>query len=152
MEGTNLPPPQPYSPQIGESSKVRSTLDLLNLTKMLALIIGIVSFLIALWQAIDMIVWMYVYAAIWAIYWIISGVVNFMVYSKIPTYDSMIRARRYTEAKQDMMTWAIVALIFGVVAGILLLIIIFVNLEELERMHPYAPQYPSPPQAPPPPQ
>ena len=164
MEGSSgdkfFPPPQPatfQSPYIGESSKVRSALDMLNITKILALLIGIIGFLVALWYGLMFMLW---YggppAIIGVIYWIITGIVNLILFIRIPEYDIMIRSRRYPEAKDDMIAWGVITLIFGVLAGLLIILIVFLYLEELINMHSYGQsptQYPQQPpsQYPPPP-
>lgn len=160
MEGSSggnyFPPPQPatfQSPYIGESGKVRSALDLLNITKILALIMGIVGFLVALWDGIVFIQYGGSFVVVGVIYWIITGIVNLILFTRIPQYDAMIRARRYGEAKDDMIVWGVLTLIFGVIAGILLLLVVFLYLEELINMYSYGqqasyPQYPQQPQYP----
>ncbi len=149
------PPPQPptfQSPYIGESSKIRSVLDILNITKILALVVGILGFIVAIWDSLSYAFWFgWIPALTGAIYGVLTGVINLLIYMRIPEYEAMIRSRRYSEAKSDMLIWGVLGLIFGFIAGILLLIVIFVYLEELERMY----TYPQPPQTrypPPPPQ
>ncbi len=148
------PPPQPpsfQSPYIGESSKIRSVLDMLNITKILALIIGIVGFLIALGEGLSYALWFgWIPALIGAIYGILMGIINLLIYMRIPEYDAMIRARRYSDAKNEMLVWGVLGLIFGFVAGLLLLLVVFMYLEDLERVSMYPQQQP-PGYYPPPP-
>ena len=151
MEGSNLPPPAPslMQPGIGESSKVRSALDLLNITKILALIIGILGFIAAAWDGFVMVAYGDFLSVPWVGYYIITGIIDLLIYTKIPEFDSLIRSRRYGEAKDTMMIWAVLGVIFGFLAGLLMLLIIFMYLEELEHG---AGNYsnPPPPQQPPP--
>ena len=146
------PPPQPptfQSPYIGESSKVRSALDLLNITKIFALIIGIIGFLSALWDGIVFMVWWGGAGAIfWATYGIITGILNLLLFNRIPQYSAMISSKRYAEIKEDMLLWGILTLIFGVIAGLLLILVIFLYLEELINIPSYGQppaQYPQQP-------
>ncbi len=144
MEGTTLPPPAAPQPGIGESSKLRSTLDLLNIAKILALVIGILLFLVALWYGVT-IIWAGFFAIPWAGYYVISGIINLLIYTKIPEFEAMIRGRRYAEAKDTMMMWAILGLIFGFIVGLILIIVVFVNLEDLQHREGYAQAPPPPP-------
>ena len=145
MEGTDLPPPVAPQPAIGESSKLRSALDLLNISKILALIIGIIGFLMAAWTGY--------YIALgdpssvpWAVYYVIMGIVNLLIYTKIPEYDTMIRGRRYAQAKDEMLIWAVLGIIFGFIVGLLLILVIFMYLEDLVRSSGTAQVPPPPPQ------
>lgn len=131
MEGTDLPPPA-APPGIGESGKLRSAIDLLNISKVLALIMGIVGFLIALWTGVDAALG-YVFYVPYVIYWVITGIVNLLIYKQIPIFDTMVRGRRYTEAKDNMLVWAVLGVIFGFIVGLLLLLIMFMYLDELEH-------------------
>ncbi len=133
-------------PVIGESSKVRSILDVLNVAKILALVIGILGFLLAAWSA-----WPLVYG-IWtgiigALYWIVSAVINLMVYTKFDEFVGMVKDRRYQEFYDLLLVWMVLTLIFGVIVGILLLIV-YIQLGELKTSLGYS-QYAN---APPPPQ
>ena len=130
MEGSNLPPPAPgpMQPGIGEASKVRSALDLLNITKILALIIGILGFIGAAWNGFVMVAIGDFLSVPWVGYYIIAGIINLLIYTKIPEFDGLIRARRYGEAKDAMMIWAILGVIFGFLAGLLMLLVIFMYL------------------------
>ncbi len=140
MEGTAIPPPTASGPAIGESDKLRSALDLLNITKILALIIGIVGFLAAAWSGFDVALGDY-FAIPWVGYYVITGIINLLIYTKIPEYDSLVRSRRYGEAKEEMLMWSVLGIIFGFLAGLLLILVIFMYLEELERT-PYTAQPP----------
>ncbi len=144
MEGSNLPPPVSPQPSIGESGKLRSALDLLNIAKILALIVGIFSFLGAAWSGVSIAYGDYS-VIFWVGYYVISGIINLLLYSRIPEYENLVRSRRYSEAKDDMITWSVLGVVFGFLAGLILLIVIFMYLEELERG---APAY-QPPQPPP---
>ncbi len=145
MESTDLPPPMASQPAIGESGKLRSALDLLNITKILALVIGIISFLLAAWNGIDLAFgWFLSLPSV--IYYVISGIINLLIYTKIPEYDAQIRGRRYVEAKDQMLVWAVLGIIFGFLAGLLLLLVIFLYLEDMIRA---SGRYNAPPPSPP---
>ncbi len=144
MEGADLPPPVAPQPAIGESSKLRSTLDLLNISKILALVIGIVGFLLAAWYGFYIALGD-VFSIPSAVYWVIAGIVNFLIYTKIPEYDTMIRGRRYAQAKDEMLIWAILGIIFGFIVGLLLILVIFMYLEDLIRSSGVS-QVPPPPE------
>ncbi len=135
MEGT--------TPGIGESGKVRSILDLLNIAKILALVIGIIGFVYAGVEG----VWLNIGGII---YGVAMGILNIMVYMRMDEFVGYVNSRRYKELKDNILIWAILTIIFGVIVGILL-IIVYVQLDELIRV----PQYPPPAtgtQLPPPPQ
>jgi len=144
MEGTQ--------PAIGESSKVKSILDLLNIAKILALVFGILGFLIAAWSA-----WPVIYgywgSIIGGLYWIVAAVINLMLYMRMDEFSSMVKARRYVELHDTILIWMVLGLIFGFIVGLLLLIV-FIQLDELKKAVAYPPTYPpqSPPSVPPPPE
>jgi len=117
MEGT--------PPAIGESSKVRTSLDLLRISKILALVIGILSFVGAAWNGI-MLSWG------WALYGVASGIINLLIYLRIDEFTNMISGRRYGELRDMLLIWAVLGIIFGVIVGILL-IIVYIQVEELHR-------------------
>ncbi len=145
MEGADLPPPVAPQPAIGESSKLRSALDLLNISKILALIIGILGFLMAAWTGFSIALG-YVFSIPWAVYYVTIGIVNLLIYTKIPEYDTMIRGRRYAQAKDEMLMWAVLGIIFGFVVGLLLILVIFMYLEDLVRSSGASQVPPPPPQ------
>ncbi len=125
-------------PYIGESSKVRSILDLFNVSKILALVIGIVGFLLAAWAA-----WPIIYG-IWGgipggIYWIVSAIINLMAYMKFDEFVGMLNERRYQALYDLLVVWIVLTLIFGVVVGILLLIA-YIQLGELKNVGAYSQQ------------
>ncbi|NPA74750.1 MAG: hypothetical protein GXO25_01545 [Euryarchaeota archaeon] len=132
MEGSTIPPPEAPGPRIGESTKLRSALDLLNIAKILALIIGIIGFLAAAWNGIFVILGD-IFSIPWVGYYVVVGVINLILYTKIPEFDSQIRARRYSEAREEMLIWAVMGIIFGFIVGLILILVIFMYLEELER-------------------
>jgi len=117
MEGT--------PPAIGESSKVRTSLDLLRISKILALVIGILSFVGAAWNGI-MLSWG------WALYGVASGIINLLIYLRIDEFTNMISGRRYGELRDMLLIWAVLGIIFGVIVGILL-IIVYIQVEVLHR-------------------
>lgn len=125
-------------PYIGESSKVRSILDLLNVAKILALVIGIVGFLLAAWAA-----WPIIYR-VWggipgAVYWITSAIINLLAYMKFDEFVGMVNERRYQALYDLMVVWMVLTLIFGVIVGILLLIV-YIQLGELKNAGAYSQQ------------
>ncbi len=133
-------------PVIGESSKVKSMLELLNIAKILALVMGILGFLLAAGAA-----WPLVYGT-WsslfgAIYWIIAAIINLMAYMRMDEFVGMVKERRYSEFYDILITWMVLTLVFGVIVGVLLLIV-FIEVNELKT----SPEFSTPPQAPPPPQ
>jgi len=133
MEGT--------PPAIGESSKVRTSLDLLRISKILALVIGILSFVGAAWNGI-MLSWG------WALYGVASGIINLLIYLRIDEFTNMISGRRYGELRDMLLIWAVLGIIFGVIVGILL-IIVYIQVEELQRTTGFVQQHVQ--QIPPPP-
>ncbi len=141
MEGSAIPPPSSPGPMIGESTKLRNALDLLNITKIIALIVGIIGFLMAAWTGFDMAVFGDILGLPWVGYYVVTGIVNLIIYTKIPEYENLVRSRRYGEAKEDSMLWAVLGVVFGAITGILLLLVIFMYLEELERTPYSPPQY-----------
>ena len=145
MEGADLPPPVAPQPAIGESSKLRSALDLLNISKILALIIGIIGFLLAAWNGFYIALGD-VFSIPAAVYYVIMGIVNLLIYTKIPEYDTMIRGRRYAQAKDEMLMWAVLGIIFGFIVGLLLILVIFMYLEDLVRSSGASQVPPPPPQ------
>ncbi len=138
-------------PAIGESSKVNTILDLLNIAKILALVIGILGFLLAAWSAWP-IIYGYWGSIIGALYWVVSAVINLMLYMRMDEFSSMVKSRRYAELHDVVLIWMVLGLIFGFIVGILLLIV-FLQLEELKKAVSYPSSYPpqSPPSVPPPP-
>jgi len=144
MEGTQ--------PAIGESSKVNSILELLNIAKILALVFGILGFIIAAWSA-----WPVIYgywgSIIGGLYWIAAAIINLMLYMRMDEFSSMVKTRRYVELHDSILIWMVLGLIFGFIVGLLLLIV-FIQLEELKKAVSYPSAYPpqSPPSVPPPPE
>ncbi len=134
MENT-VPPPA-----IGESSKVRTVLDLLHISKILALIIGILLLIAAAWYG-------FTFSILAAIYSVAAAVINLLLYMRMDEFTALVNNRRYPELRDRILIWAILGIIFGVIVGILL-IIVYVELDELQRSTMY--QQP-PPTAPPPP-
>ncbi len=133
-------------PVIGESSKVKSMLELLNIAKVLALVMGILGFLLAAGAA-----WPLVYGA-WsslfgAIYWIIAAIINLMAYMRMDEFVGMVKERRYSEFYDILITWMVLTLVYGLIVGVLLLIV-FIEVNELKTSS----EFSTPPQAPPPPQ
>ena len=142
MEGVeNLPPPNPPAPSIGESSKVRSIMEILNISKILALVIGILGFALAAWYLI----WL---AIIPGAYWILTGIINLLLYMRHEEFMGLIRGRRYQELKDTMLVWMVLGIIFGFIVGILLLIV-YIQVEDLLTSRSYMPP-PAPPAPPPP--
>ena len=140
MEGVeNLPPPVPPAPAIGESGKVKSIMDLLNISKILALIIGILGFALGAWY----LVW---FDVIPGAYWIITAIINLLLYMRAEDFVRLVRGRRYQEFKDTILIWMVLGIIFGFIVGLLLLLV-YIQLDELIGSAPYAP----PPAAPPPP-
>ena len=140
MEGINdLPPPVPPSPPaIGESGKVRSIMDMIRIAKILALVIGIIGFVIAAWYFI----WL---SIIPAIYFIITAVINLLIYMRCDEFTVMVKSRRYQETRDILLVWMILGIIFGFIAGLLLLIA-FIYLDELvANRYSYGAQPPAPP-------
>jgi len=132
-------------PAIGESSKVKSMLELLNIAKVLALVMGILGFLLAAWAA-----WPLIYG-IWsslfgAVYWIIAAIINLMAYMRMDEFTGMVKERRYSEFYDILITWMVLTLVFGVIVGVLLLIV-FIQVNELKTSS----EFSSSPQTPPPP-
>lgn len=113
------------SPAIGESSKVRTILDLLQISKILALVLGILFLLSAVWYGfighIEM-----------TIYLVASGIVNLLLYIKMDEFIGMVKNRRYGELRDNILIWGVLTIIFGVIVGILL-IVVYVELDELEK-------------------
>ncbi len=145
MEGSNLPPPAPPQPGIGESGKLKSTLDLLNIAKILALVIGILLFLFAAWEGL----WIAlgnIFAIPWVGYYVFAGIINLLIYTKIPEFEALIKGRRYSEAKDAMLLWAILGIIFGFIVGLILIIVALINLEDLQHREGYVNAPPPPPQ------
>ena len=142
MENTAVPPPA-----IGESSKVRTILDILHIAKILALIIAILLLVAAAWYG-------FTFNIFGAIYSVAAAVINLLLYMRMDEYASMVNNRRYGELRDNILIWAILAIIFGVIVGILLLIV-YIELEEIEKNVRYAQNTPNtyrqPPPPPPPP-
>ncbi len=133
-------------PAIGESSKVKSMLEMLNIAKVLALVIGILGFLLAAWAAWPLIysVWSSLFGAV---YWIVAAVINLMAYMRMDEFIGMVKSRRYQEFYDILVTWMVLTLIFGVIVGILLLIV-FIEINDIKTSSEFSQ---SPPQQTPPP-
>ncbi len=143
MEAVPPPPPVP-PPGVGESSKVHDVLQFLDIAKILALVIGIVGFLYAAWDAL----------AFWfpgMAYGIIVGIFNLIAYTKMDRFIEMVKYRRYYEAREEIKVWMIMLILFGLVVGVLLLLC-YMHLDELASRSPQPPPaYPPPPSPPAPP-
>jgi len=135
----------PSSPAIGESSKVRTILDLLRISKILSLVLGILFLLAAVWYGFTGSIGA-------AIYLVASGIVNLLLYMKMDEFTGMVNSRRYGELRDNILIWGVLSIIFGVIVGILL-IVVHVELDELEKslMHQQAvpSSKPGPPTPPP---
>ena len=129
MEGTE--------PRIGESGKVKSILEMLNLGKTLALVMGIISLLGAAWYG-------FTFSFFGAGYWVVSAVINLMAYTRVDEWINMVKSREYGRAKDELLVWMILTIIFGLIAGVFFLIA-YIYLEELPRENVPA-EIPPPPQ------
>ncbi len=133
----------PPQPAIGESSKVRTVLDLLNISKILALVVGILLLVAAAWYGLT-------FSIVSAIYSAAAGVINLILYMKMDEFTGMVNGRRYHELRNRILIWAVLGIIFGLIVGILLLVV-YIELEELERSLMYRQGPPAPPTPPAPP-
>ena len=141
MEGVeNLPPPIPPAPAIGESSKVRSIMEILNISKILALVIGILGFALGAYYFI----WLNV---IFGAYWVLSGVINLLIYLRHEEFMGLIKGRRYQELRDTMLVWMVLGILFGFIVGLLLLIA-YIQIEDLLTSRSYVAP-PAPPTPPP---
>jgi len=129
MEETNI--------HIGESGKVKEILEMLNFGKIFALVMGIVSILMAAYYGFTLSFFMVGYS-------VVSAVINLMAYMRIDDYVSAVKSREYARIKDDLMLWMVLTLVFGVIAGIFLLIA-FINLDELSRVSTQESTIPPPP-------
>ncbi len=117
MEGSQI--------HIGESGKVKSILEMLDLAKILSLIVGIVALLLAAWYGF---IWSFFSAG----YWIVAAVINLIAHTKMDEYTSMVKSREYSRAKDEIMMWMILTIIFGFLTGVFLLIA-YIYLDELPK-------------------
>jgi hypothetical protein len=129
MEGTNI--------HIGESGKVKEILEMLNYGKIFALVMGVISILAAAYYG-------FTFSFIWAGYSVVGDVINLMAYTRIDEYVSAVKSRDYGRIKDDLMLWMVLTLVFGLVAGIFLLIA-YINLDELSRVSRQESAIPPPP-------
>jgi hypothetical protein len=139
-----------------EPPEATSIKSMLNIGGILALIIGIISILVAVWQFIAYLtfsssVWYYVPGwetglLIWGIVMIVFAILCFLVYMQAKNISAMIDQRQYIQAKSKTIIWTIIGFIFcWVIVGILFLIA-YLKFDDLIRWG--QPGQPQPPQQP----
>ncbi|HZY71170.1 MAG TPA: hypothetical protein VFF67_09375 [Thermoplasmata archaeon] len=83
-------------------------------------------------------------------YWAIAAIINFFAYRELGTSLERLNAGQYAAAREPLMLWAVLTLIFGVLIGIILLVA-YVKLEDVIRgAVPWSQPTPPPMAAPPP--
>lgn len=65
--------------------------------------------------------------AFWMIYYALWAFVSLLIFIQVPSWQSLASAGSYTGLQQKILLWAILGLIFGVILG-LLLIVIYIRL------------------------
>jgi hypothetical protein len=156
-----------------EPPEATSIKSMLNIAGILALLIGLVFVLIAVWQIwlyvtwVDVTYWYYVpdwrtgYLIAFIIV-IVMAVISFIIFMQTRTISAMVDQRQYQQAKSKTLIWTVLGFIFGgIIVGILFLIA-YLKYDDLIRWgqpgqappQPYPQQqYPPqqyPPQQPPP--
>lgn len=85
------------------------------------------------------------------VYWAIAAIVNFVAYRELAGSLDRLNAGQYAAAREPLLLWALLTLIFGVLVGIILLIA-YVKLEDVIRgAAPWSQPAPPPMGAAPPP-
>ena len=112
------PPPPPPAPA-GEPPGVGTIRTMLNVTKLLSLIFGILWIL----AGIGTIVATFGYGIVTAIPLIIFGIIDLIIWKQVSNIQELVDQGKYREAKDKTLIWMILGFILGgVIIGILLLI------------------------------
>jgi len=112
------PPPPPPAPA-GEPPGVGTIRTMLNATKLLSLIFGILWIL----AGIGTIVATFGFGIVTAIPLIIFGIIDLIIWKQVSNIQELVDQGKYREAKDKTLIWMILGFILGgVIIGILLLI------------------------------
>ena len=112
------PPPPPPAPA-GEPPGVGTIRTMLNVTKLLSLIFGILWLL----AGIGTIVITLGFGIVAALPLIIFGIIDLIIWKQVSNIQELVDQRNYQEAKNKTLIWMILGFILGgIIIGILLLI------------------------------
>jgi len=112
------PPPPPPAPA-GEPPAVGTIKTMLNISKILSLIFGI---LWLLWGIVTIVVTLG-FGIVAGLPLIIFGIIDLIIWKQISNIQALVNDRKYEEAKSKTLIWMIIGFILGgVIIGILLLI------------------------------
>ncbi len=125
-----------------EGPKKDYMLEILNVGRIVALVMGVLSIIIAAWSAWP-VIYGYIINVIGVVYWIIAALINLMAYYKIEIFINMLNAEDYGTLHEVLLAWVVLTLIFGVIVGIFLLLV-FIELSKSSWRHGSS-QYPPPP-------
>jgi len=128
-----------------EGPKKDYMLEILNVGRIVALVMGVLSIIIAAWSAWP-VIYGYLINVIGVIYWIIAALINFIAYYKIEAFINMLTAEDYENLHETLLAWVVLTLIFGVMVGIFLLLV-FIELSKSSwsyRNSQYSPPPPPP--------
>ncbi len=134
----SLPPPS--SPAPVDHSNVR---DLLKVTKTLTLVwffLGVILAIVSLVSIFFAILFFHFAggAVEGFVYYVLWAGVDLLAYRKIPGWLALLESGRYGQVKEPLLLWGILATVFGILPGLLLLVVYL-------RIMPWAESPPAPP-------
>lgn len=146
QQGYQYPQQQFGAPPIRHPPEVESIISLLQISAILALVIGILEILWGVYSIVAWAIWTpWLFFPVGGVIEVVLGFISLIVYMNVNKIKGLTENGEYRKAKDDLFIWMILGFISGwIIVGILLLIA-YLKFDEVLK-----PQYPPtpPPQQP----
>lgn len=139
------------APPIKHSPAVNDIISLLNISAILALVIGILEIIWGAVEIVYILLTRFMFGIVQAVIIIVLGILAFFVYINVNGLKKAMENGRYSEVKEKIVIWMVIAFIACLIIGGIPLLIAYLKLDELTRSQYYhTPPPPPQPYYPPP--